>query len=246
MAGNAEFYAVLESQIDNYYPDTCPGFDMAAALAERLRVKRLLDVGCGRGIFLDRVKALGIETSGLELNARAAETARGKGHRILDGLMAEALAVGGGGRFEMVTAFEVLEHVADPLGFLREAAAMVCPGGTVFVSVPNAEGVHRLVDINPHQWPPHHVSWWRRRDLRRIGELAGLQTVKVRADAMLGRQLVDYLDLRARIRRSWGMKEQPVTQWVGRLVSMIYRKLGMKYYSPRFGNSLHAEYLKTT
>ena len=68
-------------------------------------------------------------------------------------------------RFDVVCAFQVLEHVADPLAFIAEAKARLNPGGLLFIGVPNRESyVGRLRDF-PLDMPPHHVMRWSRRAL---------------------------------------------------------------------------------
>lgn len=79
------------------------------------------------------------------------------------------------GCFDAVCAFQVLEHVADPLAFVTEAKARLKPGGRLFLGVPNRESyLARLRDF-PLDLPPHHVTRWSRRALETLAERAGLQ-----------------------------------------------------------------------
>lgn len=99
---------------------------------------RLLDVGCATGRFLAQMKALGWETSGIELDPDAAAKARLVTPRIVVGDPAEVSFPDAG--FDVVTAFHVLEHLPDPLGALRNMVRWTAPGGVIIVEVPNVGG----------------------------------------------------------------------------------------------------------
>ena len=70
--------------------------------------------------------------------------------------------------------FQVVEHVPDPRRFLSEARTLVAPGGFLIVSVPNRDGIFRLLPYDPANMPPHHVSRWRQRDLERLAAACDL------------------------------------------------------------------------
>ncbi len=100
---------------------------------------RYLDVGCGSGGALGVARALGWRTAGIEVDAGAAEKAR----RFADELhVGDALtAPFAPARFDVVTAFHVLEHVPDPVGMTRRMLEWLAPGGLLIVEVPNAGGL---------------------------------------------------------------------------------------------------------
>src|SRR6266849_2408899 len=165
-----------------------------------------MDVGCGSGAFLELPKKAGLLTFGIDLNPQAARVSTQKGHNVYNCSMAEFCTGKTHERLNLVTAFEVLEHVADPVGFLSSAAGLLKPGGYLAVSVPNRSGVIRLCEENPHQWPPHHLSWWRLRDLARIGERCNLEIVKIGGDILMGGQIELFGKLRNELRTVWGEK----------------------------------------
>ncbi len=78
-------------------------------------------------------------------------------------------------RYDVVCAFQVLEHVADPLGFVAEAKARLRPGGRLFLGVPNRDSYLAELRDFPLDLPPHHVTRWSRRALESLAEAAALR-----------------------------------------------------------------------
>ena len=77
--------------------------------------------------------------------------------------------------YDVVCAFQVLEHVADPLGFIAEAKARLKPGGRLFLGVPNRNSYLAELRDFPLDLPPHHVTRWSRRALESLAEAAALE-----------------------------------------------------------------------
>ena len=98
-----------------------------------------LDVGCGAGLLCEPLARLGGDVTGVDAapeNAAAAAV-----HAERSGLdiryMAGELASHDIGSFDLVTAMEVIEHVADKQAFARDLAARLAPGGLMVLSTPN-------------------------------------------------------------------------------------------------------------
>jgi 2-polyprenyl-6-hydroxyphenyl methylase/3-demethylubiquinone-9 3-methyltransferase len=172
-----------------------------AWIDERIRARlpapvRLLDVGCGAGIAAEAFAGRGHDVLGLDASAEAIEAAVAHAEGIAATLRyraggAEEL-VAEGQKFDVVTALEVIEHVEDQPAFMRLLAALVAPGGLVFVSTINrtwrslavakvgAEYVARLLPAGTHDWrrfvPPDALAGY--------GRAAGLSLFDVTGMAM--------------------------------------------------------------
>ncbi len=104
---------------------------------------------------------LGIDAAAQTLEAARAHAGRPAG-RVPPGDDGDLVAEGE--RFAAVTALEVIEHVPDPAGFMRDLAALLAPGGRLFLSTVNrtarslvvaklgAEYVLRMLPVGTHDW----------------------------------------------------------------------------------------------
>jgi SAM-dependent methyltransferase len=169
-AGDASFYAALTC--GNYY-NTAPKWEFGWVLAQLPARQRVLDVGCGPGDFLVTARDQGYAVAGLETdaNARARACAR---DLDVHGSALEQFSCQNRAAFDTACAFHVLEHVSDPLSFVRHLADCVRPGGRVVVSVPNAERTWRA-EREPLEFPPHHVTRWTMASLRALATHAGMR-----------------------------------------------------------------------
>jgi SAM-dependent methyltransferase len=241
LCGSGQFYSELGSR--QYYATDRPEFLRMGTFLRQRTGGRILDVGCGDGAFLDRAAAAGWRTYGSELNTAAAGQARAKGHQVWSANVAELIDSSREEPFDVVTAFQLLEHVQDPIAVLTDCRKLVRPGGVVAVAVPYDRGIYRAVRLDPHQWPPHHLSRWRRCDLRRLGKLSGLEEDMICVDVLYGSAIDYFLNLERRFRRALN---RPVgllcCSQVPALISFVYSKTGMKHFLPGLGQSAFARF----
>ena len=96
---------------------------------------RLLDIGCSSGFFLDMARAAGFETHGLELNSTDVALARARGHSVQE---CGIEATGTDEHYDVITMWDVFEHIPDPQPFLDCVMARLAPQGILFLQVPNS------------------------------------------------------------------------------------------------------------
>jgi SAM-dependent methyltransferase len=98
------------------------------------RDARLLDIGAGRAVFVQSARRVGLDAYALDLQVEASVLWGKEGVRgvIGDGARAPFLA----SSFDVVRMKEVLEHVEDPLGFVREGKRLLRTGGYLVAHVP--------------------------------------------------------------------------------------------------------------
>jgi 2-polyprenyl-3-methyl-5-hydroxy-6-metoxy-1,4-benzoquinol methylase len=237
-AGNSLFYESLESP--NYYTPNRPEFGRTVNFAMKHNLKNVLDVGCGAGSFLDMAREVGCETYGLEFNQSAVLKARSKGHwisgELLENLPPDFCPQG----FDLITLFQVLEHVADPIGIIQNAVERLAPGGYLSLAVPSKNGIYRFLRADPAQWPPHHISWWSLGDFQTIAGRTRLQLVKSGGDLLLGTDILHAVKSRCLYESISRKKESAYHEGVIQMGALIYRKTGLKFIAPRWGSSIYA------
>ena len=100
----------------------------------------LLDVGCGEGFFLFYASRMGYAVKGIELSQDAAEYAKKEFDLDVEAKLFEEARLQDN-YFDVVTLWQVLEHVPQPLVILKEVHRILKPGGLVMVSTPDFGGV---------------------------------------------------------------------------------------------------------
>ena len=113
-----------------------------------LEGKSALDVGCGAGLLAEPLARLGAAVTGVDASAEVIDVAREHARKMGLEIDYRAAAVEEvEGQFDLVTALEVIEHVAEPAAFVRSLAERLAPGGLLILSTPNATGWSKLLTI---------------------------------------------------------------------------------------------------
>ncbi|HUG15515.1 MAG TPA: methyltransferase domain-containing protein, partial [Thermomicrobiales bacterium] len=126
--------------------------------------QRVLDCGCGEGYGSALLAETAAEVVGLDRDARVVEFAAAK-YALSDRLRfiasdAERLPFDDGA-FDLITCFQVLEHLHDARSFLREARRVLAPGGALLLTTPN-------VLVAGERPNPHHVHDYRPDELQAL------------------------------------------------------------------------------
>jgi SAM-dependent methyltransferase len=130
---------------------------------------RILDVGCGAGLFFDALEPLG-HVEGVESNAEAVAASGRWRHRIMPGPLTDS-----GPQFDVVLLLDVIEHIAEPGPLLRTVARRLAPRGVVVITVPAFQALWTSHDVLNE-----HVTRYSRRTLRRLIEHHGFAVRSIR------------------------------------------------------------------
>lgn len=136
---------------------------------------RLIDVGCGAGLFLEVAASRGWEVHGTEFGKRPVLACRARGIPVIEGALDPANYPAG--HFDVVCSFEVAEHLVDPASEFRRMAEILRPGGLLYVTTPNFNCLARR--MAPKHWNvvnyPEHLSYFTPRTLSRMAREQGFQ-----------------------------------------------------------------------
>ena len=155
----------------------------------------VLDVGAGQGMFLEECRATGLgrRHRAVEPAADSAAAAAKKGFDVFTGFAREAAGDDAWrGRADLVTAFEVIEHVTDPVTFVGELAALAAPGGHILMTGLCGTGFDILV-LRQHSRaiaPPHHLTFLSHAGVGRLLRGAGLEEVSFFTPGLLDVDIV--------------------------------------------------------
>ncbi len=157
-----------------------------------LRPGRLLDVGCGDGIFLARMRKCGWDVEGVDVDAKAIEHGKAKyGLRLHCGDLASVRLPDSS--FDAVTLSHVVEHIPDPTELLKEVRRILKPGGRLVLTTPNngSQGLRRFQGYWFGLDAPRHLHVFSLDALSRLARTAGFEDIQAtstaaRADIFIG------------------------------------------------------------
>ena len=134
--------------------------------------EKILDVGCGDGLFFDKLAQFG-DVEGIEPAAELVSRAGAHRSRIHVGPFDETFRTST--QFSLILMLDVLEHMADPAGAVRHALALLEPQGRLVVTVP----AFRLLWTN-HDVLNQHFTRFTKSSFRRLAQQAGLKIVTLK------------------------------------------------------------------
>lgn len=169
-----------------------PRAEKVAELCRKYNVKTkiLMDVGAGFGTFCEEIKRKGIfeRVIAVEPSASLAETCRSKGLEVIESPI-EEVTVGG---IDVITNFELMEHLFSPKDFLIACRNVLPIGGMLMLTTPNIKGFDLLVggrganNING----PNHINYFNIDSIRLLLDSAGFETIEVLTPGKLDAELV--------------------------------------------------------
>jgi 2-polyprenyl-3-methyl-5-hydroxy-6-metoxy-1,4-benzoquinol methylase len=209
------------------------------------RGKSLLDVGCGVGLLAHLAQRAGFDAYGIDFSPRSIRL--GSVHlnmqgRLYCGDVSDLRSFVGTRKFDVVTIFEVLEHIENPGQVMRLVSDCLSDAGLVVLSIPNADRFHPQADETDS--PPHHLTFWTKRAIQRFVEEGGFKIVyhevqpkscglgltKLYEKKVIGNSRLG-AERRVRIHRSWAPIRTVLWGFIRKrndLMEYVSRKLGVE------------------
>jgi SAM-dependent methyltransferase len=181
LAANGLFYEQLMAANKSYYPTWKSENEVALKFIKN--GDELLDIGCGDGAFLNEVRnRLEVLAEGLEFTEAAAEKARAKGLTVYAESV-ERLSLRMKGKYDVVTSFQVVEHISQLKSFLSAKLNLLKPGGTMVIGVPFSNPyLYRKDKYHTLNLPPHHMGLWNVEAFRSLTRLFEIDICSIHID----------------------------------------------------------------
>jgi 2-polyprenyl-3-methyl-5-hydroxy-6-metoxy-1,4-benzoquinol methylase len=161
--------------IGRRYAEDFLGFILRALDAESLRGLRVLEIGCGSGYLLSRLKELGAEVLGIEPGEQGQVGARVHGVEIIRDVFPSE-RVPAAERFDVILTYAVAEHVTDPVRFFELQTRHLDRSGRLIFSVPDCSECISVGDIS--MFLHEHWSYFSPASLNELVRLVGLRLLR--------------------------------------------------------------------
>lgn len=141
---------------------------------------RILDVGCSNGVFVHIAGSLGMQAEGVDTSPQAVADGIKRGLKLHQGYLQDIAFQDES--FDVVTMYEVIEHVAESADLIKECARILRPGGLLLIGTGNANSWTRFIRrgkwdfLNDHVG---HVNFFSPRSLTIAAPRFGFRVVKV-------------------------------------------------------------------
>jgi 2-polyprenyl-3-methyl-5-hydroxy-6-metoxy-1,4-benzoquinol methylase len=192
----------------------------------------VLDIGCGEGFFLEQLKNRTKNLHGLEMYDLALEMCKEKGIDAKKEFV-EMHEKGKTEIYDVVTAFQVLEHVVDVKSFIENAVRLLKKDGRLILAVPNNNPFfQRFNKYTTLNLPPHHMGLWNEESFKRMADFFGLTITKIGYSEHLNWKLDAYyraknwLDIKSSLRRHTFLEKSKII-----LLAPIAALLSLAHYA---------------
>jgi SAM-dependent methyltransferase len=199
-------------------------------------IESALDVGCMYGYLLDELRLRGVrKAAGVELAREAASAARAKGFDVHQGTIEQYASENPGQRFDVIFAQHVLEHVPDPVRFLRCAVELLLPGGALVLAVPHFGSRSQRLCGAAWGWyqVPVHLFHFSQRSLAALcseAGLVGLDDVRRGGDSLFVLMTMYHLVKRLGGKRSAEQAPRPLSPLGAGIVRAASRVMRPYFY----------------
>ncbi len=156
-------------------------------LSKRLSEIRLLDVGCSNGAFVWIANKLGVDAEGIDVSVNAVKNGLERGLKIHQGCLDD---IGfKDNYFDVITLYEVIEHVDKPINLLRECNRIIKPGGMLVIGTGNTNSWTKhfmgnkwdFFDMHQHGG---HINFYSTKSLYILADHSGFIVKKIRTSSV--------------------------------------------------------------
>lgn len=175
--GSKAFYSWITRQKDYYPNDRWEYHQLSDILKRNTASAAVLDVGCGSGEFLERLKALGnVEGVGVDPTYASVQECKARSVNAYCMDLNQFLTEQSDYRryFDYVVSFHCLEHIGDPVAFLSLIVQALKQSGSIFMSTPYSPMSMEIDWFDPLNHPPHHMGRWNEKAYRELGKQLNL------------------------------------------------------------------------
>lgn len=229
IAGSEALYQELQN-LDFYYMEDKWEYNQAIKLLQPLSPKiNVLEVGCGRGCFVKKLHSLDIEVTGLELNPSAVDDAQNNKLPVHRESL-ENWAQKYPGQYTVICSFQVLEHIAQPKGFIQRYLDCLAPNGLLILAVPNGKSFTRHLEYDLLDMPPHHMARWHIQAFQALEKYFPIRLEEVFCETLENYHVNLYANIQ--VNRLWKLSKpnQSISQKiVYRITKIIHKSIAQSY-----------------
>lgn len=173
------YYATQESDVQYSFPEKGVRKHSKRLMRWLSQVKdkpgKMLDIGCGQGVHLEVAKSQGWNVVGIDHSETSQKICRTRGIEAYESLNDFKQQCKPNAQFDVISYWEVIEHLPDPLKFLEDIKGYLKEDGVLVFSTPNFNS--RRAKSNEKDWyqirPPEHLQYFNPVSLSKIHERAG-------------------------------------------------------------------------
>lgn len=182
-------YETLENQPKGYYTQFRAEYGSASEYIDKLKPKSLIELGAGTGNFIDRIKNMVPEILASEYNKEAIKICLQKNIEATSIDVAKIQR-----KFDVVCAFEVLEHVWDNETFMQNCINLLHKKGKIIFSTPDPEGILAINGNGYLNLPPHHQFDFSYQTFEFLAQKYNLKIVEYKKSELQYRNYARYVE----------------------------------------------------
>lgn len=143
--------------------------------------KKMFEIGCATGVFLDMARTAGWEVSGVDISDYAVSKAKEKGLSVYSGVVSDLPLESLSDIYDAVAMFDVIEHLPDPKIELDFANKILKSGGVLVFASPNSSSL--WAKVMGKKWhafvPPQHLHFFSKDNVMKVADQTGFEVVSI-------------------------------------------------------------------